>query len=88
MDAVVFDPMDYARSHTEPGGKNVRHPALPGGRGQVSIKTRRYPTPASRTQKINSGEWSHSATGSRGPTTGVSIVQRSTRCLAVWELRG
>lgn len=56
MDAVVFDPMDYARSHTEPAGKNVRHLALPGGRGQVSIKTRRYPTPASRTQKINSGE--------------------------------
>jgi hypothetical protein len=56
MDAVVFGPMDYARSHTEPAGKNVRHLALPGGRGQVSIKTRRYPTPASRTQKINSGE--------------------------------
>lgn len=37
MDAVVFDPMDYARSPTEPVGKNVRHLALPGGRGQVSI---------------------------------------------------
>lgn len=29
--------MDYARSPTEPIGKNVRHLALPGGRGQVSI---------------------------------------------------
>ena len=37
MDAVVFDPMDYARTSTEPVGKNVRHLALPGGRGQVSI---------------------------------------------------
>jgi hypothetical protein len=37
MDAVVFDPMDYARTPNEPVGKNVRHLALPGGRGQVSI---------------------------------------------------
>ena len=29
MDAVVFDPMDCARSPTEPVGKNVRHLALP-----------------------------------------------------------
>jgi hypothetical protein len=34
MDAVVFDPMDYARSPNEPVGKNMRHLALPGGRGQ------------------------------------------------------
>jgi hypothetical protein len=33
MDAVVFDPMGFARTPTEPVGKNVRHLALPGGRG-------------------------------------------------------
>ena len=37
MDAVVFDPMDYARIPTEPADKNVRHLAPPGDRGQVSI---------------------------------------------------
>jgi hypothetical protein len=37
VDAVVFDPMDYAHTPTEPVGKNVRRLALPGGRGQVSI---------------------------------------------------
>jgi hypothetical protein len=37
MDAVVFDPMHYARTPTEPVAKNMRHLALPGGRGQVSI---------------------------------------------------
>jgi hypothetical protein len=29
MDAVVFDPMDYARTPNEPVGKNVRHLAYP-----------------------------------------------------------
>ena len=37
MDAVVFDPMDFARTPAEPVGKSVRHLALPGGHGQVSI---------------------------------------------------
>lgn len=37
MDALVFDPYDYARTADEPAGRQVRFLAFGGGHGSVAV---------------------------------------------------